>query len=226
MNSFLTLPDCGDDLTLTAIDVNQDCTLYDQVFSQICGVILMPNTASAVPDWTDVDSWATVIDNSLANNSKGKYLVGEGEIEEPDGDTAEYPKRQLRILNRVYTLDLTIKNLSDAQYEFLRAMQNGWTGFKFWIETVGGRLLGGSSGIAPVLVNVSFLYSGGRNDREEAVLTLQYESDGDPPRTDITGLADAVANVVTVYTAFGPSSGGDEAFGPTPGGDEVWGFAE
>lgn len=197
MNSFLSCPDCGDELQLGAIDVNQDCTLYDQKYSQVCGIIFLADTATLPVDWTDANDWADVLDNGLAGNGKGKYLVGEGEIGEPDGDLTEYPKRRLRITNRLYDVDLTVKNLSDAQYDFLKQLQCGWVNFRFWIETVGGRLFGGANGIDPATVNVSFIYSGGRNDKEEAIVTIQYESDGDPPRADVDGIAEAVAGVVS-----------------------------
>lgn len=197
MNSFLTCPDCDDVFALGPIPVDQDCTLYEQKFSQVCGLILLPNTSSLPPDWTDADSWATVLDNAVTGNGKGRYMVGEGEIQAPDGDLTEYPKRRLRVTSRLYTVDITIKNLSDSQYTFLKQLQCGWVDFRFWIETVGGRLFGGASGIDPSTVDVAFLYSGGRNDKEEAVLTITYESDGDPTRADVEGIAEAVAGVVS-----------------------------
>lgn len=196
MNQFLTCPDC-DNFQIGPVDVDQDCTLYEQKYSQVCGIIILPDTADLPTDWTDADDWAEVLDNAATGNGKGRYLVGEGEIQAPDGDLTEYPKRMRRITSREYTVDLTIKNLSATQYLFLQKMQCGWKGFRFWIETVGGRLFGGANGIDPALIDVSFLYSGGRNDKEEAVLTLTYESDGDPPRADVDGIAEAVAGVVS-----------------------------
>ena len=197
MNSFLTCPDCEDVFALGPIPADQDCTLYDQRYSQVCGIILHPDSASLPADWTDAASWATVLDNGILTSGKGKYLVGEGEIRAPEGDLTEYPKRMQRITSRGYTVDITVKNLSDEQYAFLKQLQCGAIGFKFWIETVGGRLFGGANGIDPDLVDVAFLYAGGRNDKEEAVLTIIYESDGDPPRADVEGIADAVSAVIS-----------------------------
>lgn len=225
MNQFLTCPDCDDSFALGPIAVDQDCTLYEQKFSQVCGFILLPNAATLPTDWTDADDWAVVLDNSLTGEGKGKYLIGEGEIQAPDGDLTEYPKRRQRVTSRLYTVDITVKNLSDTQYLFLKQLQCGWVDFRFWIETVGGRLFGGANGIDPHLVDVAFLYGGGRNDKEEAVLTVIYESDGDPPRADVEGIAEAVAGVATMYSAYGPTTGGDEAYGPTAGGDTVYGFS-
>lgn len=197
MNSFLSCPDCDDTFVIGPIDVDQDCTLYEQKYSQICGIIILADTATLPTDWTDTDDWAAVLDNAATGNGKGRYLVGEGEIEAPDGDLTEYPKRQVRVTSREYTVDLTVKNLSASQYAFLQQMQCGWKDFRFWVETVGGRLFGGPNGIDPKYIDVAFLYSGGRNDKEEALLTIVYESDGDPPRADVSGIAEAVAGVIS-----------------------------
>ena len=197
MNAFLTCPDCDDNFSLGVIDVDQDCTLYDQKFSQVCGLILLPDLGTLPTDWTDAADWAAVIDNGVISPSKGKYLVGEGEIDAPDEERTDYPKRWQRVTSRLYSVELTVKNLNAAQYDFLRQLQCGWVDFRFWIETVGGRLFGGANGIDPALVTVAFVYSGGRNDKEQAILTIEYESDGDPERADVAGIADAVAGVVS-----------------------------
>ena len=197
MNQFLVLPDCGSPLELGAIDVDQDCTLYVQRYSQVCGVILLPDVGSLPPDWTDAASWATVIDNGIASTTKGKYIIGEGNVPAPDEEELNYPKRMRRIQSRLYTVTLDIKNMSDAQYAFLRLIQSGYIDFRFWIETVGGRLLGGSTGIDPQLATVSFVYAGGKDDKEIASLVIEYQSDGDPLRADVPGIADAVAGVVS-----------------------------
>ena len=225
MNAFLTCPDCDDNFSLGVIDVDQDCTLYDQKFSQVCGIVFLPDTVALPSDWTDVDSWAEVLDNSVAG-TKGKYLVGEGEIDAPNEERSDYPKRRQRVTSRLYTLDMTVKNLNATQYEFLRQMQCGYTGFRFWIETVGGRLFGGANGIDPDLVTVAFVYSGGRNDKEQAILTIEYEADGDPTRADVSGLGDTVAEIVPMVTAFGPVAGDPvvddlEIFGPVAGDPDI-----
>jgi len=225
MNSFLTCPDCDTDLELGPVDVQQDCISYTQRYSQLCGLIIHPNDAPLPTDWTDTNDWTTVLDNSISGNIKGRYLVGEGELDAPDDEEVDYPKRRVRISNRLYTIEFTVKNLSDVQYAFLQQLQCGWTDFVFWHETVGGRLFGGPTGIIPYSVNVTFPYGGGRNDKELAIIELAFESDGDPPRADVTGIAAAAAAGSTTYVAFGPvDDSGAIVFGPVDGGSTVFGF--
>lgn len=224
MNIFLTCPaDCDSALVLGAIDVNQDCTNYDQLYSQLCGLVILPNGAADPTDWTAAPAFAAVVDNSIASDTLGKYVVGEGEMQGAEKVADEYPKRQTKVNFRLYTATLTVKNLSDEQYEMLRQLQCGWSGFRFWIETLGERLLGDADGIDPLSVDVDFIYGGGRDDKEQAVITIQFEADGDPERANVPGLAEAIAGVSNAVTVYGPVAGGDAAYGPVAGGDTAYG---
>lgn len=225
MNSFLDCPtDC--DLTLGPVEVYQDCIAYKQRLSQLCGLIILPDEADLPADWTDAQQWALVLDNSITGNEKGRYLAGEGEVDEPEADETNYPKREIRITKRLYTLDFTVKNLSDIQYEFLRQLQCGWKGFRFWYETLGGRLLGGAGGITPFFVDAVIPYDGGRSDKERGEIMIQFESDGDPDRADVSGIGEAVEGASTGYVAFGPVDDGDVVFGPVDDGDVAFGYPE
>lgn len=186
MNTFLTCPvDCDDTLVLGAIDVNQDCTNYPQKYSQICDLVLRPDGANAPLDWTGAPTVTAVtgeIDNADTVGGKSKHLVGEGEIQAAEKTSDEYPKRKTKVNNRLYTLPFTIKNLSDEQYEFLRQLQCGVTAYRISYANVGGHIFGGAEGIDIDSIDVDFIYSGGRDDKEQAVITITWSADGDPDR--------------------------------------------
>lgn len=180
---------CDDALDLPAIDADQDCITITYKKSQVCAVVFQPTTGTGpVPsdptDWTDPVEWATLIDNTTTDNTKHKYLVGVGGVPVPEKDELELPKNRTRALDRTYSLSFSLRNLTDSHYDFMKALQCGWTGFKFWYETVGGRFFGGSVGIEPSKVDVDFPLSEGRDDYEEAILTIEWEACGDPDRTD------------------------------------------
>lgn len=186
LNSFLTCPaDCDTALVLGATDTNQDCTSYKQRYSQLYSLVIQPDAASAPLDWTSapaVTEVANEIDNSDTTGNKSKRLVGEGEVPVPEKVTDEYPGRKNRTSFRTYTLTHTIKNLSDEQYDLLRQLQCGYTGFKIWYDTVGGWIYGGANGIDISSIDVDFPKGGGRDDKELAVITITWEADGDPAR--------------------------------------------
>lgn len=209
INTFLTCPaDCDENLVLGATTDNQDCTNYQLEYSQIFALIILPDGASLPSDWTSVSAWASVIDNTISGNTKGRYIVGEGSIPKAEGEEVEYPGRKSRIVSKEYSLSLDVKNVDSlAQYNFLKQLQCGVTDYKVWIETVGGRLFGGPSGIDINGLDSDFPKSGGRDDKALAIVSVKWEADGDPLRTDISGLAAAISNVETQPTVLQDNSG-------------------
>lgn len=186
INQFLTCPaDCDTALQLGATDANQDCTSYKQRYSQIYSVIIKPTAAAAPLNWASAPAVTEVsgeIDNTNTDGTKSKRLVGEGEIPTPEKVEDEYPGRKTKTSFRTYTLNHTIKNLSDEQYDLLRQIQCGYTGFEIWYDTVGGHIFGGANGIDISFIDVDFPKGGGRDDKALAILTIKWEADGDADR--------------------------------------------
>lgn len=186
LNNFLSCPnDCGTVILLPAIPSNQGCTAYTLEFSQVCGVLILPTGAALPSDWEDPDDWEDAIDNTNTNNTKGKYLVGEGQVPPPELDEVEYPKRLIRVVNRRYRLEIDVDDVSSATYDFIKDFQCGFTDFVFWIETVSGYLFGGSAGISPSFTDAQFPLNGGRDDKMFGKLIIEWDADGDPPRSSV-----------------------------------------
>jgi len=188
LQSFYSCPaDCDTALNLPALAENQDCTSYDQKDSQLCDLVIVPTTASNPFDFTDPDNPTLVsgeIDNTNTDNTKTKRLVGEGGVAVPEKIVSEYPKNKSRITKRVYTVVFNVKNMSSTQYEFLRAIQCGWTGFTFYYANLGGRLFGPDGGIEPLSVDADLPLSETRDDKEVGTITVTFEAEGDPPRAN------------------------------------------
>lgn len=184
-NNFLTCPSgCDDPLTLPAIPVEQDCTKITIGKSQISDLVLLPSGATGPTDWTDSGDWATVIDNANANNTKAKHLVVIGAVAEPEKVIVPMPKFKEKTVNRTYTVTGRTMNLTNEMYEFLRVLQCGdVSGFTFWYGNE-LHLFGGQDGILLKSIDVILPLSDAADAFEEATITLVYEADGDPERTD------------------------------------------
>lgn len=186
MNTFLTCPaDCDTALDLGAIDVNQDCTAYQQKYSQVCDLIIQPDAANAPLNWAGAPTVAAVageVDNTNTDGTKSKWLVGEGGVAVPEKITDEYPKRKSKTSFRTYTLIFNVKNLSDEQYAFLQQIQCGNTDFKIWYANVGGHIYGGATGIDITYIDADLPLGEGRDDKEIGTITVQWDADGDPTR--------------------------------------------
>lgn len=206
INEWLLCPeDCGDPVTLPAISPNQLCTSYKQRYSQILGIVFVPNGATDPIDCTaaDCDTAPVIVADSLDNSdvtgTKSKYVVGEGGIAVPDKIVDEYPARQARTSFRTFTITHTVKNLECDMYDFLRTLQCGDTSFKIYYTTVGGWIFGCPDGISITSVDVDFPHGEGREDKEFATLTITFEATGDPvrykaPKQLIDQTAEAAAN--------------------------------
>ena len=188
MNTFLTCPaDCDTALILGAIDVIQDCTAYQQKYSQVCDLIITPDGATAPLDWSAAPTVTAVtgtVDNADTVGNVSKHLVGEGGIAAAEKIVDEYPKRKSKTNFRVYTLVFNVKNLSDDQYDFLRQLQCGTDAYTIQYANVGGHIFGSTddSGIDITSIDVDFPLSEGRDDKELATITVTWEADGDPAR--------------------------------------------
>lgn len=181
MNWFSTDPcDCAPALPVLCED---PLRLVKPKFSQICGLIMLPLGAARPVSWTDYNSFAAILDNTATDISKGKWFTGQGELPEATDITVSIGRGVRRIVRRRYDLPLNIDIATDQQYEFIRSLQKNYRSFRFWIPTLGGRLLGGNEGIRPDFLTAKTVYGGGVNDVETGRISLQWFSDVDPERT-------------------------------------------
>lgn len=190
INTFNSLcsEDCGAVVQLPALAADQDCTGFDLYESQITDLYIQPAAAGASPwaaTWTngstDITYTEANVDNTATDNLKCKWLVGAGGIEVPEKTTQELPKFKDRISKRTYTLTFTIQNVTDAQYEFGRALQCGDTSFTFWYANT-HHVYGKAEGISPKSVDCDLPLDSARDGVEQMVITITWEAKTDPER--------------------------------------------
>ena len=157
-NAFTYLPPdvCGD-VSLPAFPQGQDCTDYEQLISQVCGLIALPFGVDPASSWQSVSGWGSDVDNTDTTNQKAKYLVGigsflpldSGQISLAGGRLQRNEQRTQRLILQVFNFDAGVKN-------FGRRLQRNQKNFSCFIETVDGRMIGGASGIKPFYVDADF----------------------------------------------------------------------
>jgi len=185
LNDFLgvTCPsDCDTDVQLPAIADEQNCTTYDITLSQVRDLYIIPTGATFPMDWAGGTAVAGAIDNSVTDNTKTKHLVGIGGVAEPEETIDQYPDGKTRVTKADYSLVMRILQLDDQNYEFLRAMQCGWTGFTILYGDRADKIFGKDGGIVIKSVRVVFPKGDGEDDRNHAVITIVWEAKGDPER--------------------------------------------
>lgn len=185
LNKYLS---CGA-TTLPTLPISSWCSsLGAPLLSQIKAVLVLPVGLDAPTDWTVKADIEGVIDNTKVGNVSGKWLVGFGELPEPEDITTTLGRvKKIHCRNR-YTLLLNMLLSCSENESFLRSLQSNWSGFTFWFYTVGGRFIGGASGIKPHYVRPTFSYGGGTSDVERGSLRIEWDADADAPSTYLPGI--------------------------------------
>lgn len=175
-NPFLTLPlDVCDEFDLLAFSECQDGANYPQRLSQVCSLLILPIKAAHPDDWTSLASWQEVIDNSDLTGNKGRYLVGIGSflpLEEVIVELADGRVSETR--DRPYALDFNVLQMTEGHERFGELLQRNWKEFDIWIETVGGRIVGGPYGMRPQFVNSRFPFDGEITARERMEISMNF----------------------------------------------------
>lgn len=177
---------CDDELLLVALPEDPDCVVIPDL-SEISDIYIEPTGADSAFDYSGGDPVENAggIDNTDTTNAKSKWLVGIGEIGDPEEITYPAAKGRTVILKRIYTLTFRVIVKEDGVRNFLLQMQCGDTNHLFRYGTRGGKLFGGEQGIAPTSVNARLPLASGNEAVEEGTLVFTFETtNGDPPRHD------------------------------------------
>ncbi|MCA9368292.1 hypothetical protein KC887_08645 [Candidatus Kaiserbacteria bacterium] len=185
LNQFLEIDGCGNNLGAIAAD--QDC-LVIPIHSQVNKIRIVPDIVEKGTDWdwTEFSDWLSITDNTYTDNTKAKYLKGIGGRPEPTVQEVDLPQGKKATDYKRFRLEFTVFISEDAVYTLLRQL-HGWTGFRFWYETVGGKRIGGENGIKPQNVTTyAAIYGAGRNDIESGRIIIEWIADSEADRCDVT----------------------------------------
>ena len=181
--SLITCPaDCATDNVWPAIPVEQDCPSYEQTLSQIYEVIIVPEEAGDIwDDWSgDYPDPVFVlgsIDNTVADNTKAKRLVGIGGMDEAEETILQYPGLQEKVETETYTVRHRILNMSNAQNDLLDKLECGALNYKVFFTDLANYVYGFEGGIAPKKVTVERPHGAGNDDRLFAELVMVWDAD-------------------------------------------------
>lgn len=171
---------------LTALPGNLDCFIQPKL-SQVCNIFIIPFGAPLPTDWTNESDFIDVIDNTNSTNQYGKQLFGVGEV--PKAETIVTSMGNSRkVLGYRKQLNFEVQIGIASVYSLLQHMQLGFTSFRFWFGTIGGRLIGGEEGMIPELVSVDFPSEGTNESIEKAVIKIEWTDSSEPGRADMEGL--------------------------------------
>lgn len=82
-----------------------------------------------------------------------------------------------------HTLNVSVDDTSDENYEFMRSTQCGGRG-RLWYETLGGKIYGGNSGVPKARLNLDDVLAQGDGEIERFTGTATWRERTDPDRAD------------------------------------------
>lgn len=153
------------------------------LLSQVSGLLILPKGAQGPASWVVASNITDIIDNTVTDNSAGKWLVGRGRIPKPEEVIINLGKIHREIESRIYALTFEVNIRCNEIYAFLQTIQKNYTAFDFWYNTRGGRLFGGPNGLCPEFVTGWTEYSEDANGVERGFIQIVWRSCMDPLRT-------------------------------------------
>lgn len=180
----MAIPTCPTDCTAALPVVNFSDCAPDVNLSEIRRIFLAKTIAKDFSDWTEPGEWTNRISQTDVESDDAirPFTVI---ADKPAGDANIYEASDGRdiTLHKSQTLNFTIDDVSDDNYEFLREGIECGGQFKMWYETQGGKLFGGNTGIRASVTADSIL-GRGRDEVELIEGSITWKAKHSPERAD------------------------------------------
>lgn len=180
----MAIPTCPSDCTSALPVINFSDCAPDINLSEIRRIFLAKTIAEAFTDWTEPTEWIARIsqDDVESDDAIRPFTVI---ADKPAGDANIYEASDGRdiMISKSNTLNYTIDDVSDENYNFLREGIECGGQFKMWYETQGGKIFGGNEGIRVSVTGDSVL-GRGRDEVELIEGTITWKAKHSPERTD------------------------------------------
>lgn len=116
------------------------------ILSEIKRVLISKANATAFTDWKLAAEWTERISAAGVEPDAIRSLTVIGDKPAPANVTKDVSNKRKITIGKDHTLNFTVDDVSDENYEFMRSTECGGK-FRMWYETHGGKLYGGNEGI-------------------------------------------------------------------------------
>lgn len=179
--SIPACPDC-DALTLPTVDF-AECDIESRE-SEICTIYM------ALDDPMNPGNPAGTIDMSTPAGITTAVTAGDlivftviGDAPEPEQTTRVVSKRRTIMGKKTFTINATVDDMNDTNYEALRELECGGSR-RIWLGTIGGRLFGDPTNgiLADVSKSNPMVLDRGEDTYERGEMAFTWEMTASPPR--------------------------------------------
>lgn len=169
-------------------DVNLPVVSFDDcnpeiLFSEIRRVFIAKKNADPFTDWTDATEWETRLSqDSITGDDYIRPLTVIADKPAAAAVSKDISNGRKKIIGKDHTINVTIDDVTDENYEFMRALECGGK-FRFWYETSGGKMYGGNEGFTAEF-NLDDILNRGVDEIETLAGAITWRSKFSPERID------------------------------------------
>jgi hypothetical protein len=161
----MPVPTCaGDcDVTLAPVKFN-DCQPV-VAFSEIRRIFIAKKGAAPFNNWKAAGEWiARISETNITGDDYIRALTVIADKPAAASVFKEISNGRRVVIGKDHTINFTIDDVSDENYEFMRTLECGGE-YRFWYETEGGRMFGGDDGFL-ARVDANSVLNRGRDEIE------------------------------------------------------------
>lgn len=177
----MPIPTCPTDCS-SALPVVDFSKCAPQVhLSEIRRIFITKANAEDFTDWESATEWtARISETDVSGDDAIRPLTVIADKPAPTPVTQEISNGRTVTVSKNHTINYTVDDVSDDNYEFMRTLECGGS-YKIWYETEGGFLYGGNTGIT-VNATGDDILNRGREEIETIAGTFTWRSKFHPDR--------------------------------------------
>jgi hypothetical protein len=201
-------PICGTDCNSLLPPVNFDKCNPTVLLSEIRRIFIASVGAAVFTDWTNATEWIARLSESTNSIDAIRPLTVIADKPAAAAVTAAISNGRTIVIRKDHTVNYTIDDVTEENYEFLRTVIECGGQVKFWYETEGGYLYGGPNGISPANITGDDILNRGTDQFETIGGTLTWKNKFSPERvlspifdSSVDDLAPTTFNVVQTFVS-------------------------
>lgn len=151
------------------------------LLSEIQTIFIAKNTAAAFADVEDPVEWAERLSMTAVDEDAIRPLTVIADKAAGAPVIKELSNGRKKIIRQDQTVNITIDDVSDENYDFMRVTQCGGE-YKAWFKTAAGKIYGGNEGIENAFLQLDNVLGRGKDEIEQITGTMTWSAQFSPER--------------------------------------------
>lgn len=205
-------PTCASNCDVTLPVVSFDDCNPEVSYSEIRRIFIAKKGAAPFSNWLNATEWLTrMSQTSVTGDDYIRPLTVIADKPAAASVIKEISNGRRIVIGKDHTINFTIDDVSDENYEFMRGLECGGE-YRFWYETEGGKIFGGNEGFL-ARVDANSVLNRGRDEIETINGVMTWRTKFSPERGTSPIFSNGSGGAPTTYDTsltFASSTSDDE----------------